>query len=691
MLGATLLGQRALSLLALEEDGFPPGTMADLLPPQTPEAPASATLFLEAGIRDDRWGAQRGNGAYKARLDALAQRLEHRGRRERAQAVRGLQKRAEALITAVRALPEEGGFPVLLERAWALFRQYAIRPGEGDVARVLDASLQAALAHARRTKPLSITQRGLRGWLGLLWNGTSLGAEERGVEIVDARQLAGRRVDHLFLVGLEEGRLPEREGIPSLLSDETRALVNRANGSGVFTVFVGEERERAQVARDRLLWVQALGAARDSLTLSFAGGGWGGEAQAPSSWVTALCRQVGVAMPAGPAARFELDAAISEEELRLACARALRPGGKEPRLAAAVRDQLGQEAWLEESQELARVERERLRFFSSPDVPVGHYTGNIPVTAGLREALRFGPERPLSASAVSRWANCAFQGFLTGVLRLEARQLPEDDVDPRLRGAFWHLVLERLVPRLPVGSTRVPRALLEQVLDEAAQALESEGLTCHPALWALARENARAMVLRLAQKNALLPFPAFRPQAVELSFGGLGAQSPWERVRLPAGAGEEEVYLAGQIDRLDGGPEGVAVLDYKTGAAPSLREMEKGLLVTEFQLPLYLYAARASGHLGALHAAWVYVRSGEVRSFDELLARSGQTVDGLVAANAEARAQAAGGGRPNLANAVHGVLQPLREGRFPARSVSCRSCGLEAVCRITERRLEDGP
>jgi RecB family exonuclease len=690
-LGASPLGQRALTLLSLQEEGFPTAQMADLLPPETAEAPAAATLLLEAGIRDDHWGAPRGQNAYGTRLKALAERLRQKRRRERAEAVETLWRRAEVLMADVRALPQEASFSVFLEHTRTLVHRHAVRVGEESVLRVLDASLEGALQHARRRKRPPVTRQRFHGWLALLWSGTRLPGNSYGVELLDARRLAGRRIEHLFLVGLEEGRLPERQGLPSLLEDETRALVNRANGSPLFTVWLGEERDRAQLARDRLGWVQALGAAHASLTLSFAGAGWGGEAQAPSSWLAALLRQAGMALPAAPSPRLELEAAVSEEELRQSCARALRAGGRDAALAAAVRSQLGAESWLLEAEELARVEQQRLRFFSSPNAQVAAYTGEVPLTAGLLEALRFGPEHPLSASALSRWANCAFQGFLTGVLRLEPRELPQDDVDPRLRGAFWHLVLERLIPRLSPGVTEVPSALLEEALDESVQVLEGQGLICHPTLWALARESARRMVLRLVQQGVLFPFLPLRPEAVELHFGGRKAKAPWDRMTLPAGPGEEEVHLVGQIDRLDSGDEGLAVLDYKTGAVPSLAELERGLLVTEFQLPLYLYAARGVRHPEALRGGWLYVRSGELRTFEELLARTGQTLGGLLATGVDARAHAAQTARPNLANAVHGVLKPPRAGHFPARSASCEHCGLEAVCRISERWVEEAP
>ena len=62
----------------------------------------------------------------------------------------------------------------------------------------------------------------------------------------------------------------------------------------------------------------------------------------------------------------------------------------------------------------------------------------------------------------------------------------------------------------------------------------------------------------------------------------------------------------------------------------------------------------------------------------------------LLATDAPAREQARATGLPNLANAVHGLVQSVRGGDVGARSEDCGFCPFGAVCRIGERRREGG-
>jgi hypothetical protein len=128
----------------------------------------------------------------------------------------------------------------------------------------------------------------------------------------------------------------------------------------------------------------------------------------------------------------------------------------------------------------------------------------------------------------------------------------------------------------------------------------------------------------------------------------------------------------------------VGVIDYKSGRINE-RGLREKLLSSDFQLPLYLYAARASGHPEAKHAAWFSLRTGETIELSALL--SPAELEDLLATDPEVRARLAQEGRLNLANAVESLVRTLREGLFPVRPKDCGSCGYRAVCRITERRL----
>jgi ATP-dependent helicase/DNAse subunit B len=502
---------------------------------------------------------------------------------------------------------------------------------------------------------------------------------DAGVQILDAKALAGREFAHLFLVGLESDRFPRRGTRTSLLSEETQWQLNRWAKRSIFPV-------RDAEAADLLGWVQAFGTARDGLTLSFSRAGWGGEGKSPADPLRALAQAVGLAIPEVARVRFELNSATTEVELRAAAAVHM---AEDAESRAVVEQVLGEEPWLRDAQKLAALETERLRFFSEPEAAPGRHSGAVLPTDSLAQSLRFGPDRPLSASSLGRWGNCAQQGFLTSLLRLEPRETASEDMAPRVQGIFWHTVLEQLVARLPASVRTVSPTLLDEVLDRVTQDLQSRGLACHPALWSLARQSARQMVQRLVKTGGLFPYPQLVPEGVEVAFGSARSKEIWRSVALPGSASEPPVHFEGKIDRLDAGPNGAAVMDYKSGGPRSDRDALDDLLVTQFQLPLYLYAARAAGHSGALRASWISLKTGEVRELNPLLEKVGQTVEGLLATSLESRAEAADRGLPNLANAIHALLAPLRQGQFPARSHDCRGCGMEAVCRVTARRAED--
>jgi RecB family exonuclease len=103
-------------------------------------------------------------------------------------------------------------------------------------------------------------------------------------------------------------------------------------------------------------------------------------------------------------------------------------------------------------------------------------------------------------------------------------------------------------------------------------------------------------VTGLVERDATF-LPAYAPACVEWAFGG-SVDAP----ALDLG----RVRLAGRADRIDVGPEGLVVVDYKRTHASSLAEIRRNGLV---QLPLY--AAAASDALGLPVAGGLYRGLGE--------------------------------------------------------------------------------
>jgi RecB family exonuclease len=369
----------------------------------------------------------------------------------------------------------------------------------------------------------------------------------------------------------------------------------------------------------------------------------------------------------------------------------------EPDVAVPIlRRRFEDEAWYSAAYELARVEVERLHFFSHPESRVGPHSGAVDgpgLREALRETFRFDITKPLSASALARFGNCGFQGFLTYGLKVAEPEEPGEEFDARGRGTFWHRVVEEVFQRLQKlgllgkGPDELPEGVLDEALADAVRHFEERNHVGHPVLWQLAKERARAMVRRiLTDERRGLPFERYLPEGFELKFGPDADVDTWQNVFLYAG--KEAVYFEGKIDRLDKTTEDVGVIDYKSGHLDE-RLLRKRLLSSDFQLPLYLYAARASGHLKARNAAWFSLRTGKTVRLDKVL--SPDEVEAMLSTDPEVRAKLAEEGGLNLANAVENLVSATREGRFAMRPKDCGGCGYRAVCRITERRVvEEG-
>jgi superfamily I DNA/RNA helicase/RecB family exonuclease len=742
-LTSTAAGRVALSLPLLVDDAFPAGEVARLLScrylPEIsrPEVDAPARLLQLASVRDDRVGARGGKGAYEVRLTALADRQDRR-REGSGWAARQLLQHCQKLFTICRQMPAEATANQLLVRWWRAVHDLGLpkalerpepRGSEGTrlgraVLRALarDQAASEALQAMYRELHVALDQSGagsarmslrcFHRWLldaALDFNLAPRGPRAGAVRVLDLREVVGRQYAHVCVAGLTDGRLPGRQMPSPLFPDEDRRRVNQILKRDAFRLSTGELDGRApwRVAEDRLLFYLALAASRGGATLSFARSTAAGQEQIASPFLTEVERLTSARVvkrelrpvPLLDEVRHpgQLRERVAMEVLGIP---ALRVSPADP-AASAMGRHFARQEWLKVAGELADIEAERLRFFSDPNREVGAHTGLVAardLEEEIRGRFRFGPDRPLSASALTRYANCLFQGFAASVLGLEEPEEVGEEIDPRGKGSYWHQVLEDLFPRLKeAGLLRrppeeIPDETIDAALEVATRRAEERLHVGHPALWRIDRERARAMVRRVLRSEGNgLPFPHHEPDHAELSFGRSDSPSGWRSVVIPGVAGEQDVYLEGKIDRLDRGPSGYAVVDYKSGSVRK-GDLKKDLLETQFQLPLYLYAARSAGAKGAVHAAWLGLKNGQTATLAEVLeaARAG-TLEDLLSADPAVRERADLEGKKNLANAVHRVVAELRQGHFPARPRDCEYCAHRAVCRISDRRLEEEP
>ncbi|MFP2932953.1 PD-(D/E)XK nuclease family protein, partial [Pyxidicoccus sp. 3LG] len=461
-----------------------------------------------------------------------------------------------------------------------------------------------------------------------------------------------------------------------------------------------EDRAAWRLTEDRLLFASALAAAEETVSLSFAMAAAGGQEQVPSAFLEEVRRLTALKWtPRSLPPIAPLDEVLTESELRRCVAlEAL----SQPKLRVTepdpaddlLRQQFGKEPWYTAARELSAVEMERLYFFGDKDKQPGPYTGSVDVNTlreSLRETFRFDITRPLSASALARFGNCGFQGFLAYGLKVVEPDRPGEEFDARGRGTFLHRVVEEVFQALKkhelLGKApeEIPDEVLDAALKSAIKHFEKFHHVGHPELWKLAHERARAMARRiLVDEQRGLPFEKLMPEGFELKFGPGAKDDRWSNVVLQAG--EEPVWFEGTIDRLDMAGGDVGVIDYKSGQLET-RALKQKLLKSDFQLPLYLYAARASGHRDAKKAAWFSLRTGATIHLSEVVPP--QELDDLLSTDPEVRAKVAEKEGLNLPNAVEKLVNTLRSGQFAARPQDCGTCGYRAVCRITDRRMTE--
>lgn len=743
------IGRLAASLLSLADDDFPVDDVAALLESRYARAlskgmPPGRGAFAEAGVRNDVIGAKGGQGAWVVRLSALLERRAREAARRRAltadvhelDALLDGVKRVQALA---RSIPPRGNATALLEAWWKAVGSLGIAEAlaelepalrghlvEGEVDRAVarDQASFEALSSLVRSLRLALDSSGLGAtsmdrrafsrWLSVAMGEVNLqarGPRAGAVWLVDVRELPGAAFDAVFVGGLLDGRFPGRAPPPALLSDDERAEVNAAAAMALFRLSVSDDGVALphRLAEDRLLLHHALLAA-PTVTLSFPRSDARGREALRSPFLDALARLL-PELPRTVRAHRPvplLDDVESAAELATRAAlelwspletRQSPRDARAPALEAAVRD----EAWAVNARTMSAIEIERLRYFSSREAEPGRFSGAVrepEVLARLLPSLEWSAAHPISASQLESWANCHFLGLGRRVLRLEEDDEAGEEMDHRALGELLHAALKRLIPSLQAQGRWPPATpQLDAVTKELDAALVAAAVEVarampvgHHLLFDISVERARRELLRLLFDTAITPFTGAVPHAFESTFGRRDSAEAVQQVAIPPALPHERpIYLVGAIDRLDVAPGQVAVIDYKLSRSGTPKARLDALLLKDFQLPLYLFVARALHPGKTVDAAWVALRKSDSLVLSRVLKDADYTLDDVLAVDLETRRALALEGRPNLANAVHGLQASLRSGDFGARPLDCQYCHLRSVCRISARRLSDTP
>ena len=410
------------------------------------------------------------------------------------------------------------------------------------------------------------------------------GEDGRGVAIGPLDEAVGRDLDIVCVLGMSEGLLPvigrpdpllpdgAVEPPPAEQLDERYRVLQLALRAGATERWCSFPRGSMRGGGDRLpsRWLLPTlrvltGSGRPVPATDWA------DAVADCPRVTAIDSfATGVLEP--PAVLGEDPATVTELRLRLLDAEGNRPDPGDDFLRRA---------------HTMRRDRRRGDFT--------RFTGDV---SSVRELLTVF-DRPIAPTRLEDWAQSPYLFFLTTVLGV--RPLPEPalvtEMDLLDYGTLVHTVLERYVrERIDTGCPPEVSRLREILDEESARALaESPGLL--ESLWRRREALLRADLATWADHDIADAEAGWHPTATELAFGADGDEGL--PVRVPADGGERQIRLRGSVDRVDDGPGGLRVTDYKTGRPPRRDQAvptaeEPTVLGTRFQLPLYALAASAA-------------------------------------------------------------------------------------------------
>jgi ATP-dependent helicase/nuclease subunit B len=391
--------------------------------------------------------------------------------------------------------------------------------------------------------------------------GASAGDPGR-VSVTDLSRVRTRRLDAVFVLGLEEGSLPRRgDGSPFLDDDARRALGGRLLRAD-------------QASRDRYLFYTACTRATKRLTLVREAATDEGSPREPSPF----WEEVAALFPADDVARWTRrrplsaltwpleDAPSDRERLRALALLAAAPEKDEARGIARAN---GWERRLERALK-AFDRRTRLRH------PL--------VLRQLGDKVLF------NVTELERFADCSSAWFFDRVV--EPRTI-DGEIDAKLRGSVAHTTLNRFFSGLPKeigGDSVVPERLedalrfLRRCLEGAieGQRIEMTPMERRELTEGLWRDLEAAIRDEAAAASPLVP------RRFEVSFGS--ERSPQELQRgLDLGHG---LTLSGKIDRIDVDPFSARriVQDYKAGkGAHSAQQIEQE---KRLQIPLHMIVLR---------------------------------------------------------------------------------------------------
>jgi hypothetical protein len=278
-------------------------------------------------------------------------------------------------------------------------------------------------------------------------------------------------------------------------------------------------------------------------------------------------------------------------------------------------------------------------------------------------------EREYSVSEAETYLSCPYRWYYDRVV--SPREL-DAEFDAAERGSLAHRLLARFYEEwTSSGKGRVTAANLDEALrlfDRTAAETDAGGRVAPQRLEERLSHAKAVSWARSVVEDDVAFLPGFRPTRHEFRFGGDAGPA------VSIGG----VALRGSIDRIDSGPAGLVVTDYKSSS--SMKGASSFPTYGLLQAPLYMKVASELLDMPALGGVYRSLRTLEVRGLwrgDVLETDSRwKDKDGVDEAGG---AECVEDAIARLREAVAG----MREGRIPRApgvSGACRYCGIRATC-----------
>jgi ATP-dependent helicase/DNAse subunit B len=648
--------------------GIPYTVAGELRLTQMPLGHALAALLRFAwggGTRNDLFAFLRSpfSGLERRSVDFVEGRLRGRAVHAPERVVEEAERLREGPLPALAEV-REATDPVAAVRELAttmLRNAYGLERPPADAASRLDLRAYEALIR------LLAELEGWRQLSGELSREDVLAAVERAalrpragddagrVAVVDLLRARTRRFDAVFVLGLEEGRLPRRgAGSPFLDDDARRGLDER-----------GARLARPDaVARDRYLFYTACTRASQRLYLvREAADDDGSPREASPFWHDVQSLYDGddvrrwIRRRPLSALTWPLEEAPTERERLRALAE------------LAARDTAAAQALARANGWERRLER-----------ALGAFRRPTRLTNPL--ALeQLGSRTSFSVTELERFADCSSAWF---VERFLSPRTIDAEPDAMQRGSVAHTALHRFFTRVPAelgvekleaGNVDDAKRLMRQCLDEAIGGLRMEMTDMQlreldQSLW----RDLEAVVEEECESGLSLV-----PRRFEVAFGNERAAPELQR-GLELGPA---LTLSGKIDRIDVDPFGARgiVQDYKSGKhAHSAAEIEKEL---RLQVPLYMLVLRDLVGLEPLGGLYRPL-AGTRRARGLVRAEEAETLPGYVKSD-YLDEEAFWGVVESARETATALAERIREGdiHHDPRGGDCPTwCDLWSMCRI---------